>query len=85
MIDFLDQIVNGGATFGIFERGDVPGGLVEQDVDWLALRERLAVEEDQIAVEINPVVGVFDDFAVYLNLAGVNPASGLGSRSCAGF
>jgi len=42
-------------------------------------RQRLVVEEDDILVEIDPLVGVFDDLPVDLDAAGMDPAAGLGS------
>src|SRR6185312_12203650 len=58
--DVADEVINGGAPFGIFACRDVAGGLVEQDVNALLTDERLTVERDAIAGEVDPEVGIFD-------------------------
>jgi hypothetical protein len=80
-IDIGDQIVDGGTAFRIFEGRDVTRRLVEQDVDGALRLERLVVEQDLVAVEIDPLVRIFDDASVNAYAPGVDPASGLGART----
>ena len=84
-VNIGDQIVDGGAAFGVLEGRDVTGGLIEQDVEALPGLEGLAIEENFVAVEIDPLIGVFDDTAVDADAAGMNPAASLGARAEAGF
>ena len=76
-VDVFDQVINRGAAFGIFEGRDVAGGLVEKDVDGALRLQRLVVEEDLVAVEVDPLVGVFDYAAIDLDAAGMDPTAGL--------
>jgi len=80
-IDIGDEVIDGGAAFGIFECREVAGRLVEQDVESLFGAERLVIEENFVALEIDPVVGILDDAAVDFDAAGVNPAARLGARA----
>jgi hypothetical protein len=79
------QIVDSGAALGIFEGGDVARGLVEQDVQAVLRLEGLVIEEDLVAVEIDPLVRVFNDASVDLDAPAVDPASGLGAGAESGF
>jgi len=83
--DVLNEVVDGGAAFGIVECGDVAGGFVKQDVELLLFGEGFVVEENAVAVEVDPHVGVFYDAAVDFDAACVDPAAGLGSGAHAGF
>jgi hypothetical protein len=84
-VDIGDQIVNSGPPFRVFEGSDAAGGLVEQDVYAIPGLEWLFVEEDFVAIEVDPLVGVFDYASVDANAARVNPTAGLRAGAEAGF
>ena len=77
----LDEIVNRGPAFGIFESGDVTGGLVQQQVDFLGRFDRLVVESHFVARQIHPVIGGLDQLSIHFDAARANPLAGVGARS----
>jgi hypothetical protein len=47
--------------------------------------QRLVVEEDLIAIEVDPLIGVLNDAAIDLDAAGVDPTAGLSAGAEPGF
>jgi len=81
----LNEIVNGRPPVGIPEGGDVAGGLVEQQVDFLARFDGLVVQGDFVAPEIHPVIGSLDQLAIYFDSSCADPLARFGARSQARF
>lgn len=84
-VDVLDEVIDRRAAIGVLVGGDVAGGLIEKNVEAVLAFEGLAVEADFVALHIDPVVRVFDDLAVHLDAAFVDPAARVGARAEAGF
>lgn len=83
--DILQQIIDRGSPLGIALTGDVALWLKEQNVE---PRERLdapSVEFHAVAFEVDPVFWVFDNAAVYLDAAIMNPRAGIGAGAEPGF
>lgn len=84
-LDVLQEVVDGGPAFRIFIRGDEAGGFVEQDINALLAHEGLAVEANFVALHVDPMVGVFNDAAVDVDAAVVDPRASFGAAAEAGF
>ena len=82
--EILQQIVDGGAAFGIVERRQVAFGLVEQEVDGVGLLQRTAVKGDLVAGEVNPLIGILGGAAVDGDASGMDPGAGLRAGAEAG-
>jgi len=80
-VDIRNQIVDGRASLGILEGRDVTGGLVEQDIERLFGAQWFAVEENPVALEIDPVIRILDNAAVDPDAPRVNPAARLCARA----
>jgi len=74
-----DQVINRWTAFRVAVSSQISFGLIEQNVKFGRGLQWLAVERDAVALQIYPVIGVFDDLPVHANLAGPNPASGVRS------
>jgi hypothetical protein len=83
--DVFQQVVDGGAAFGILKGGEVAFGLVEQQIEGLGDLERAAVEGDFVAREVDPLIGILGEAAVDVDAAGVDPGAGLRAGAEAGF
>lgn len=80
-----EEIVDGGATFGIFVSGQIALGFIEQQVDFFGSAERAAIEGDAGAIDIDPGFRRARDFAVDGDAAGGDPLAGLGAGADSGF
>lgn len=85
IVDAGEEVVDGGSSFGILVGSEVALRLVEQEIKRLLRAEGFAVEENSVAVEVDPVVRIFDDAAVDLDAAGVDPGAGFGAGTESGF
>jgi hypothetical protein len=74
------QVVRGGPALGIFVGGQVALGLVEQQIDFLAGRERAAIERDAVVRRIDPEFRRLNFLAVHGDAARADPALSLGAR-----
>lgn len=84
LIDFADEMVDGLAALGILVGGDVAAWFVEQHVDFVVILERLAVEADAIAIELNPVPGLTNDAPVDGHAARRDPLGCFGAGTGSG-
>lgn len=82
--NIAEEIVDGGTILRVLVGGEVTFGLVEDEVDVLFTDERLGVEQDLVAVHIDPVIGVQNHLAVDGDPAGADPATGFGAGAEAG-
>src|SRR6185369_6911779 len=75
------QVVDGGPSLRIAMGGEVTGRLVQQEVDALLAAQRLAVELDAVALEVDPMVGIAHGLAVDAHSSGGDPAPRLRARA----
>ena len=70
---------------GVFERRDVTGGLVEQEVDLLGRTDRFTVQCYAIPLQIHPMIGRLNEFAIHPDATGANPLAGFRTGTQASF
>ena len=80
-----NQVVDGRTAFRIFVSGQVALRFVQKQIDLFLLLDRLTVERDLVAFQIDPVIGGLNLAAVHGDASRADPAARFGAGAEARF